>query len=149
MIQDFIAAWDTNKSALETFFSTHTADNYSRYSSLVAILFENVVNPYLQSGGKNVYDLEKIREIDDGEYQGSLLYVIPQKTYQPSCYEYVLTYVEYGSCPFNDELEGIVSLLEDHLPDDDSVSLLMTLSLHILQHCKIPYSYEEEMGNKS
>ena len=146
MIQDFVIAWDTNKTALETYFSTHTAGSYCSYRRLVELLFEIVVNPYLQSAGLPVFDLEKIHEIDDGDYQGSLLYAIPQKTYQPSCYEYVLTYVEYGSCPFCDELAGIADLLKDNLPDADSVSLLMTLSLHILQHCKIPYSYEEEKG---
>jgi hypothetical protein len=136
-------AWNANKDKLKAYFQTHKTNDYGHYKDLVKLLFEYVVNPYLEENEKRVYDLEKIHEIDDGDYQGSLLYVIPLSTYQPSCYDYLVTYLEYGSCPFCDLLEGLLSLSKGEIPDEDQVSDFMTLCLHLLQRCKIPYSYED------
>ena len=107
------------------------------------VLFEVVVNPYLKDNKKGVYDTERIHEINDGDYQGSLLYVIPEQTYQPSCYNYVLTYAEYGSCGLCDELEGIWDNNYMSGNREETAESLLTLCLHLLQHCKIPYSYED------
>lgn len=46
---------------------------------------------------------ELITELDHGDYQGTLLYVIPSSAYQPSDYWYVM--VSYGSCSCCDTLQ--------------------------------------------
>lgn len=54
-----------------------------------------------------VWDIDNITEIDNGDYQGTLLYLIPKSTCQPSEEDYLMTYVGYGSCSVCDTLEGI------------------------------------------
>lgn len=109
------------------------------------MLFEQVINPWLEENKPEyyVFDIEKIHEIDDGEYQGTLLYMIPFDTYHPSHWQYVATYVYYGSCSCCDTLLEI-SGYEDDLPDADQVKDYVKLCLKILQRCKYPFNYEEE-----
>lgn len=139
MIQDFVMAWDANKEKLKAYFMADNPEGCASYMGLVKVLFEVVVNPYLKDNKKGVYDTERIHEINDGDYQGSLLYVIPVQTYQPSCYHYVLTYAEYGSCAMCDELEGIWDYERITGNREETAESLMSLCLHLLQHCKIPY----------
>lgn len=146
MIQDFVKAWDANKSKLSKFIASHNQDEYGCYSSIVQMLFSVVINPYMASIGQDVFDLERIHEIDDGDYQGTLLYLIPKETYQPSSHEYVATFVYYGSCSVCDTLYGIQSDGNDSnkVPSKEQVKGYMDLCLHILQHCKFPFNYEED-----
>jgi hypothetical protein len=78
-------------------------------------------------------DPERIHEIDDGDYQGTLLYVIGARGYQPSDYFYVK--VRYGSCSGCDTLQGIREYQETP-PREDQIKDYMTLALHIVQGLK-------------
>lgn len=147
MIQEFIQAWDANKDRLKEYIGEHLATGLGSYQSLVKALFEQVVNPYLKDNEKDVYNLECIHEINDSKYEGCLLYVIPLDNYEPSSYDYVLTFAEYGSCPVCDTLEGIWEYYRIANNPDETVRDLMNLCLHLLQHCKIPYSYNETLDN--
>ena len=148
MIQDFVQAWDANKDRLKEYIGEHLESGLGSYQSLVKALFEQVINPYLKDSGKTVYNLERIHEINDSKYQGCLLYVIPLDNYEPSSYDYVLTFAEYGSCPVCDTLEGIWEYYRIANNPDETVRDLMNLCLHLLQHCKIPYSYNETLDNE-
>ena len=75
-------------------------------------------------------DPERIHEIDDGDYQGTLVYVIGAKGYQPSRYWYVR--VSYGSCSGCDTLEAIRGY-SDEPPTDEQVREYWTLALHVAQ----------------
>src|SRR5690606_41690756 len=75
-------------------------------------------------------DPERIHEIDDGDYQGTLVYVIAATGYQPDDYWYVR--VGYGSCSGCDTLEAIKEY-SDEPPTDDQVAQYMPLALHIVQ----------------
>lgn len=77
-------------------------------------------------------DYENIHMIDDGDYQGTLLFVIPEKCYQPSTY--YVTKVYYGSCSGCDTLQAI---LEDSEDDDTQVNDLYTLALHMIQKMEV------------
>jgi hypothetical protein len=72
-------------------------------------------------------DPDQIHEIDDGDYQGTLVYVIGAGGYQPSTYWAVS--VGYGSCSTCDTLQGV-------LDEPDPVPGLMTLALHVVQGLK-------------
>lgn len=74
-------------------------------------------------------DCENIHEINDGEYQGTLVYVIPEVGYQPSEYWYVRVW--YGSCCGCDTLQG-----EQIGSKEDCIKGVMTLSLHIVQQMR-------------
>ena len=138
MIKDFVIAWDANKEKLREYLSTHEQEDYDSYKKIVTLLFEHVINPYLEEKRGYVYDTKKLHEIDDGDYQGTLLYLIPIDEYQPSHYQYVATFVEYGSCSGCDTLLGI-SQYDYGMPNSEQVEEYMTLCLHILQHFKYPF----------
>ncbi len=76
-------------------------------------------------------DPERIHTIDDGDYQGTLLYVIAAKGYQPSTYWAV--YVGYGSCSGCDTLQ---SIQYDETDAAKRVDQFMSLALHIVQGIK-------------
>ena len=78
-------------------------------------------------------DPERIHRIDDGNYQGTLVYVIGEKGYQPDKYWYVK--VDYGSCSGCDTLEGIRDYTDD-APTDEQAKDYMTVALHIVQGMK-------------
>ena len=143
MIQKFVEAWDANKSKLEEHLKTHRMEEYDEYEKLVKLLFEIVINPYISTQDETPYDVEKMTVIDDGEYQGTQLFVLPKDTYQPCSWEYVMTHQGYGSCSGCDLLQGITQY-ESGQPDSEQLDELMTLCLHLLQRCKIPFNYEDD-----
>lgn len=73
-------------------------------------------------------DAENIHVVDDGDYQGTLVYLIPEKGYQPYKYWYVR--VGYGSCSCCDTLLGI---RDSCGTPEDRADDYMTLALHIVQ----------------
>jgi hypothetical protein len=75
-------------------------------------------------------DPNRVHEIDDGDYQGTLVYIIASKGYQPSNYWSVK--VSYGSCSGCDTLQRILDYGREPL-NEDQLDGLMTLALHIVQ----------------
>lgn len=142
MIKEFVEAWNANKDKLFVHFSTHEQIDYDSYEKLVKLLFEIVVNPYLEEHYNSGYNIDRLHEINDGDYQGTLLYLLPTDEYQPPACHYVATFVEYGSCSGCDTLLGI-SNYDEGMPSEEQVKGYMTLCLNILQHCKHPFNFEE------
>lgn len=138
MITEFVQAWDANKETLEEYFRTTEQREYSQYEDIVRRLFEDVINPYLEEIGEDRFDTAKLRVIDDGEYQGDLLFIIHQDTYQPSPYNYVWTHESYGSCSGCDLLQGIQADGEEYdgLPTENQIKQYMGLALNLLQRCR-------------
>lgn len=111
MIKRFVDAWDKNKKKLEEYFRNTKQEEYQEYKIILAKLIELVINPYLKENENenryldNELDIGHITEIDNGHYQGTLIYIIPEETYQPGPEEYITTYVYYGSCSGCDTLQ--------------------------------------------
>lgn len=153
MVKEFVQAWDKNKDALREYIKTHGQDEYGSYGDLVKILFDVVINPHITTlvhqttygytYSYKPYDTENIHVIDDGGYQGSLIFLLHEDTYQPSPGEYVYTSVYYGSCSGCDTLLAINDY-SDGFPDDDQVNDYMTLCLHLLQNCHTMDETEDE-----
>ena len=135
MINEFVAAWNKNKSNLEEFFRTHKQSEYSEYKDLVKLVFDIVINPEMENDRKRYYT-DDIHEIDDGDYQGTAIFILCRRVYQPEISDYVCTNTYYGSRSGCDTLMAIndEGYLED-LPSDDQVSDYMTLCMHLLQRC--------------
>lgn len=108
------------------------------YKDLVKIIFDCIFNDENCGYGEDL-DIENITEINDGEYQGTLLYLIPFKKYEPTEYEYLMTYVGYGSCCGCDTLLGIAGYGGD-LPNEWQLKELMQLCLNIIQNTIKPYN---------
>ena len=135
MIEKFTKRWFERKDSVQERFEAKLP---SSYSDIVLAVVEmlNDEDEY------ETPDPSRIHEINDGDYQGTLLYVIGAAIYQPSTYWYVK--VGYGSCSGCDTLESILSGNWGHETEeekkawkDEAVSQLMTLALHIVQGLKL------------
>jgi hypothetical protein len=87
-------------------------------------------------------DPERVHQIDDGNYQGTLVFVIGATGYQPSDYWYVR--VSYGSCSGCDTMEAIRSDGGwDEPPSESQLDRFLTLALHVVQQFKAMGGYED------
>lgn len=128
MIDEFVAAWEKRRNEVEAvFFEKHPEEYIDVVRAVVSILSDAYDYDYESP------DPSRIHEINDGDYQGTLLYVVGANSYQPSVYWWVM--VDYGSCSGCDALEGIRSCGDDP-PTAGQVEQYMTLALHIVQKLK-------------
>ena len=124
MIPKFVECWEKNKGKVENKYRQHKPDSYAE-------IVKDVVTILSNSEQYNSPDPERIDEINHGDYQGTLVYIIGAKGYQPSDYWYVK--VGYDSCSGCDTLEAIGY---DDVPDEEQLKDYMLLALHILQGLK-------------
>lgn len=128
MNKKFVEAFEAGKGALrEQFAAKHPANYAELVGAVIRVLTQNLED-YARRP-----DPERIVEIDHGDYQGVLLYVIGETEYQPSLYWYV--FVDYGSCSGCDTLEAIREYGDDP-PTKEQVDDYMTLALHVVQRLK-------------
>lgn len=120
MIQKFVDEYMSKREQVKKVFSEKHPDDYKDVVKATIDTLEDL-------------DSSKIREIDYGEYQGTLLYIIPTDDYQPDEYYFVM--VDYGSCSGCDILKGIREY-DSETPREDQVKQYMDLSLHIIQGLK-------------
>ena len=116
MIKEFVFAWEANKGKLKKYFEEHSKEEYCSYKTVVRLLFELVVNPYLTEHKKGWRE--------------------------PDCEDYVMTCAWYGSCETCDLMQSIY--WPGGMADEEDVRCLMLLSLHLLQRCKMPYADDVE-----
>ena len=133
MIKEFIEKWDKYKNDLEDYFRYTEQIEYDEYEKIVKILFEKVVNRDLECD-RDKFNTEDLVRIDDGEWQGTQIFILHKDSYQPNVEEYVYTSTYYGSCSGCDTLQAISSY-DRGLPDEEQVKDYMTLALHLLQKC--------------
>lgn len=134
MIKEFVAKWEANKHQLEEKYKLHTPDSYGE-------IVKDVVTILRDDSSYNNPDPERITAIDYGDYQGTLVYIIGCKSYQPSDYWYVRIY--YGSCGGCDTLQAIADYSSDP-PNEKQLKDYMLLALHILQKIKKMDDVEDE-----
>lgn len=128
MIERFVKYWEANKEHIRSDFRQEWPINYA---AIVRKVVENMRpdgddGPYLS---KKCPDPDRIHQIDDGDYQGTLIYVIGATGYQPSTYWSVC--VDYGSCSGCDALEAIRDYTDEH--SESALDQLMQLALNIVQ----------------
>ena len=126
MIAEFVELFMAGKPQLEAMFSEKHPENYKAIVEAVVTVLNN-------GEDHGAPDPERIHELDDGDYQGTMVYVIAATGYQPIDYWYVK--VSYGSCSGCDTLEGIRNYGDDK-PSEEQVRDYMTLALHIVQGLK-------------
>lgn len=135
MIKELVKRFMDNKGELARVFAqAHPSDYADLVKSVVTFLSADPECPQL--------DPQRIHQIDDGDYQGTLIYVIAAQGYQP--YEYWYTNVSYGSCSGCDTLESIRDYC-DEKPTPQQVVEYMTLALHIVQRMKKMNDDEPEL----
>jgi cyanate lyase len=120
MIQKFVDRFMDERVHLAAVFSDEVPETYKDIVRIVVSILSDL-------------DEERIHEINDGGYDGTLVYVIPEADYIPRDYWYVK--VAYGSCRFCDTLQDIVAG-GDWPEGVTQVDAYMTLALHIVQGLK-------------
>lgn len=143
MIKEFCLAWEKNKEKLEDYFRTTPQSEYDSYELLVRRLFDIIINPSIEDS-YYWFDTGDILVIDDGDYQGTLVFVLHRDHYQPYIEDYVYTNVDYGSCSYCDILKGIQEDNWGEIPNAEQVEDYMSLCLHLLQRCNFMVDSEEE-----
>jgi hypothetical protein len=113
MLKILVEKWDENKDQLKKQLETRTDLNSCDYKDLVKMTFDVILN----SDEYTKIVTENIVEINHGDYQGTLLYMIPFDRYQPSENDYLITYVSYGSCSGCDTLLQIQEYGEELLTE--------------------------------
>ena len=136
MDKNIIKLWEENKDILRDYFTTTEQSEYDSYKMLVKVVVEKILNTNADWSSK--YDADNITVVDDGDWRGTQIFIIPKRTYQPSADEYLVTYTWYGSCSGCDTLEAIHGC-NYGLPDKEQVSDYMTLCLHLIQRMKPLY----------
>jgi hypothetical protein len=126
VIQSFVDAFIAAQPKLrERFSEAHPED----YTAIVKAVVETVAD----DDAYDSPDPERIHVIDDGDYQGTLLFVIAARGYQPDNYWYVK--VGYGSCSGCDTLEAIRSYSGEK-PTAEQADDYLALALHVVQGLK-------------
>jgi hypothetical protein len=129
MIEKFANKWQSIESAARARFAEK---HWHDYKSLVVAVIELLVEG---EDACNMPDPTRIHEINDGDCQGTLVYVIAEVGYQPSKYWYVK--VSYGSCSGCDSLQAIRECSpDDEKPTDTAASDYYTLATHLVQGLK-------------
>lgn len=135
--------WVENEKHLEKVIRNSTDHTYWDYVDLVKLIVKDVFN-YGKKHDGVIWATEEgdIVEIDHGEYQGTLLYLIHIDTYQPDDYEYLIGSVWYGSCSGCDTLQKIQSdgNYGEESPTDEQVQDYMTLCRDIVTSFKKPFA---------
>ena len=143
MIKEFVNQWDKNKKVLEEYFRTHKQEEYNEYLKIVKLLIQYILNKGLNDDWDEIkINPDTLTEIDFGDYQGTLIYVFAEDTYQPSTNETFYTSVAYGSCSGCDTLQAIQEYGLEELPNEEQVEDYMKLSLDILQSINRFKDYE-------
>lgn len=132
--------WHQNENILRDFIKENLEEINEDYwyKDIVKMTVEKILN---DGNGDISWDTEKITEIDNGHYQGTLLYLIPEETYQPSADEYLMTYVYYGSCSGCDTLQNIKYCSDD---TEETIKGYMTLCRDIIMNMKKPYNFWDD-----
>jgi len=145
MIKFCVEKWDKNKSILEKHIREKgNTMNEVCYLDLVKMVVDDIFNDgehcHHDTYCYDKYDSDRITEIDNGEYQGTLLFMIPATTYQPGASDYLMTYVYYGSCSVCDTLQSIKNWDDKAALTEEQVTDFMQLCLNIVQNTIKPYN---------
>lgn len=132
MIKEFVQQWDERKHLLEEWLKENQP---SEYEDIYKKLFELVITK--PNGYADDWNWERFKVIDDGDYQGNLIFILCNDSYQPDLRDYIFTEVDYGSCSGCDTFSHISSLSwNEDKNTDEQVNQYMTLALHMVQETK-------------
>ena len=134
MIKYCLEKWDKNCKKLENAIRQDALINECEYDYLVNLVVTYILNDgedvsnisvmdmfdmsrTKEEDNKYLWDNGEITKIDNGEWQGTLLFLIPRKDCFLEAHDYLMTYVNYGSCSGCDTLQGIQ--YADYLDQND------------------------------
>jgi hypothetical protein len=134
MIKYCIEQWDKNQDKLKEVLKTDSNLNACDYKYIVELIIKHILN------GDKQWDYYDITEIGNGDYEGTLLYMIHENGYQPCEFDYLMTYIGYGSCSGCDVLLSIQNDREEKITDIQ-VDGFMKLCRDLIVNMIKPYNY--------
>lgn len=130
MIKEFIERFQEIKPALLEQFSKEEPESYEDiFKQTIKMMFENSEDTY--SSNSETPDPERITVIDNGDYQGTLVFVVASKSYQPS--DYWVSTVDYGSCSGCDTFQAYSTYGDN---PEESAPHTLTMALHMIESMK-------------
>lgn len=102
------------------------------YKDIIRGIIIHILNNHIdtEEPSNDIKDFStNITVIDDGDYQGTQIFIIHRNGYQPDVSDYFYTHNYYGSCSGCDTLLGIMTIEDKKI----QVEELMILSLHLIQ----------------
>lgn len=125
MIKRFVQRWEQRKEYAEAAFAATHPEGYADVVRVVVEALNDTDDGWWP-------DPNRIAEIDHGDYQGTVMYVIGERGYHPHVYWAVA--VGYGSCSGCDTLQSIQALRFDaDQPTPEQVKQYMMLALDIVR----------------
>ena len=137
MIKIMKELWNKHEKELRERLEKRNDVHQMEYVDLVHLTFETIFNGDDREVKLN---LKEMTEIDNGNYQGTMLYLIPFKTYQPAEYEYLMTYVSYGSCSGCDALQAAKSWCDEGPLTGKELKAVMAICKDIVCNTIKPYN---------
>ena len=132
MDMEIVRLWDSAKATIKEEISKRVyEDDWTiyDYDGLLTLVLECMLSYDYED--EFAFDTEKISVIDNGDYQGAMLFIIPKNEYQTN--NYWMTWTGYGSCSYCDVMQGIAY---DDETSEQKIDDLMTLGLHMIQRIK-------------
>lgn len=154
MLKYTVEKWDKNQDKLRKHIEENMElYNTADYEDIIKMMLDVVFEQDEFSDDDPKLDTANITTIDNGDYQGTQLFVIPFDTYQPSEYEYLMTYIYYGSCSGCDTLQAIQFYSYNELTSnieyreqfiDDMMKLCLDLARNIIVPYNTGWRYEDK-----
>lgn len=126
MLKYCINKWEENRGKLKK--AIQELDGYISYTELMKLVVKHIFG--------DEWDDKEITAIDNGDYQGTIIFAFHKKTYQPYASQYLMTYISYGSCSLCDALEA--AFFENET-EEETVLDLMNICLHLIQNMHHPF----------
>ena len=108
---------------------------YYSYDNIITFLLNFMYDN--NSCSYNKIKFYNITKIDNGDYQGTLIFLISLEDYSPCATNYLITYIDYGSCEGCDALLSAISYI-DYDKKYAAKSILM-ICKDLISHIKKPY----------
>ena len=142
MIKYALKKWDENKDVLRNTIQQTEKDKryFWDYNDIVKLVCRYIFNENVTDKDPMI-NVDGITMIDNGDYQGTLIFMLPFDTDQPAEYEYLMTYVGYGSCSGCDTLQRIQADDEDDdETEKDLVDSYLSICKDIVSNTIRPYN---------
>lgn len=138
--------WGKNQDKLREELSSRDDLNECSYKDLVKITFDKIYNDESRFDYDNL-SVDRVHEIDDGGYQGVLIYLIPFNTCYPDPEDYLMTFAWYGSCSGCDALQGAQACETGKLTERQ-VKDFMSICKDLICNTIKPYNYGWRHDNR-
>lgn len=143
MVKEFLEKWWKHKDNMESWFRGFADISEVKWHGIAMALVENILN----RGVEWCKLSNEVKVIDDGNLEGTNIFIYHNDVCVPSITDYFFTHNHYGTCSGCDTLLSIVDGYHGKATDEQ-VKLLMRLAFDLLRNIKpmaadAQYDYEE------